>query len=372
VPVRFVLTEGAGQAEPALDSSDAQGMARTSWMLGGAPGRQSLSVNAEGVVNPTLVTAEAEPVAANTRITVVSEHLEGPVGGTLPEPLTIRVTDSSGVALADVPIGWTPGDDGSIVASESRTDSLGEARARWTLGPKSGPQRVYVQIGNARAVPRFTVQASAVAGAPAGLTLVNGTKYEGSVGNVLRPLPELRVVDRAGNPVTGVEVTLLPTTGTLSDSIPMTDSTGRVRVSWTLGRNAGTHRMTARVNGVGRPVEISARVRAAGPANLTFVTPKPGTASRAIQSLDVDLTDAYGNPVADQPVVFSTKVGSVSPGRVMTDTHGRAHTRWTPGTKAGQRTLLAAVKGTDARASFVLEAPAVPVPLKSVVAKKKR
>jgi len=367
--VRFVLEEGTGRVEPAADSSDAQGIARAVWTLGGAPGRQSLSVNAEGVASPTLVTAEAEPVAANTRIAVVSEHLEGPAGGALPEPFAVRVTDSSGVALADVPVAWTAGDNGSIVANESRTDSLGEARALWTLGPKSGSQRAYVQIGNARAMPRFMVEASALAGAPAGLALVNGKKSEGLVGAVLKPLPELRVVDRAGNPVPGVALTILPTSGTVTDSTPATDSTGRVRVAWTLGRNAGLQRMTARVEGVPRPVEISARARAAGPANLAFVTPKPGTANRAIQSLDVDLTDAYGNAVADQPVVFSTKFGNASPGRVMTDAHGRAHTRWTPGTKVGQRTLLAAVKGTDARASFVLEAPIAAAPLKAATVK---
>jgi hypothetical protein len=370
VPVRFVLEEGAGRVEPVADSSDVQGIARAAWTLGGAPGRQSLSVIAEGVASPTLVTAEAEPVAANTRIAVVSEQLEGPAGGSLPEPFAVRVTDSSGVALADVPVAWTAGDNGSIVANESRTDSLGEARARWTLGPKSGSQRAYVQVGNARAMPRFMVEASAQAGAPAGLALVNGKKSEGLVGAVLKPLPELRVVDRAGNPVPGVALTILPSSGTVTDSTPATDSTGRVRVAWTLGRNAGLQRMTARVESVPRPVEISARARAAGPANLTFVTPKPGTASRAIQSLDVDLTDAYGNPVADQPVVFSTKFGNVSPGRVMTDAHGRAHTRWTPGTKVGQRTLLAAVKGTDARASFVLEAPIAVAPLKAATVKK--
>jgi adhesin/invasin len=364
VPVRFVLDEGAGHVEPAVDSSDAQGIARVSWTLGGAPGRQSLSVNADGVLSPKLVTAEAEPVAANTRIAAVSEHLEGPAGGALTDPVAVRVTDSSGVALADVPVAWTAGDDGSIVASESRTDSLGEARARWTLGPKSGTQRAYVQVGNVRAMPRFMVEASALAGAPVGLSLVNGKKYEGSVGTVLKPLPELRVVDRAGNPVPGVAITLLPASGTVTDSAPATDSTGRVRVSWTLGRSVGPQRMTARVEGVARPVEISARSRAAGPANLTFVTPKAGTANQAIQSLDVDLTDAYGNPVADQPVVFSSKFGNVNPGRVMTDARGRAHTRWTPGTKVGQRTLLAAVKGTDARASFVLEAPVAAAPVK--------
>ncbi|HEX2609829.1 MAG TPA: Ig-like domain-containing protein, partial [Gemmatimonadales bacterium] len=44
VPVRFALEEGAGRTEPQADSSDAQGIARASWTLGGFPGRQTLSV----------------------------------------------------------------------------------------------------------------------------------------------------------------------------------------------------------------------------------------------------------------------------------------------------------------------------------------
>jgi hypothetical protein len=195
-------------------------------------------------------------------------------------------------------------------------------------------------------------------------------KHEGSVGKVLRPLVEIRVLDRAGNEVAGVPITLLPASGTVGDSVLPTDSTGRVRVSWTLGRTAGVQHLTVKVEGIDRPLEITARARAAGPANLAFVTPKPGTEKRAIQSLDVDLTDAYGNPVADQPVVFSTKFGSVSPARVMTDAHGRAHTRWTPASKIGKRTLLAVVKGTDARATFVLEAPPTAISAKPVASKK--
>jgi hypothetical protein len=360
VPVRFVLEEGAGKAEPQADSSDAQGIARASWTLGGFPGRQSLSVTAEGVATPTVVTAEAEPVAANTRVTVVSEHLQGPAGVALSEPVAVRVTDTSGVALVDVPVAWSAGDEGSVVASESRTDSLGEARARWTLGPRSGTQRAYVQVGSARTVPRFAVSASALAGQAAKASILGTAKYEGSVGKVLRPLVEIQVLDRAGNQVPGVPVTLLPASGTVADSILTTDSTGRVRLPWTLGRTAGVEHLTVKVEGIDRPIEITARARAAGPANLAFVTPKPGSEKRAIQSLDVDLTDAYGNPVADQPVVFSTKFGNVTPARVMSDAKGRSHTRWTPASKVGKRTLVAAVKGTDARATYVLEPPAPP------------
>jgi hypothetical protein len=90
-----------------------------------------------------------------------------------------------------------------------------------------------------------------------------------------------------------------------------------------------------------------------------------------VQSLDVDLTDGYGNPVADQPVVFATKSGSVNPARVMTDAHGRAHTRWPPASKEGRRTLVAAVKGSEARATFLLEPPEVVTKAKVVVPTKK-
>jgi hypothetical protein len=189
---------------------------------------------------------------------------------------------------------------------------------------------------------------------------------------VLRPPVEIRVFDKAKNPVPGAAITLLPASGEVAESTVTTDSTGRVLVAWTLGRKAGLNRMTAKVEGVERALEMVARARPASPANLAFVAPKAGTEKRAIQSLDVDLTDAYGNPIADQPVVFSTKFGSISPARVMTDSKGRAHTRWTPASKVGKRTLLASVKGTEARATFVLEPPPPPpAPVKKEIPAKK-
>jgi hypothetical protein len=372
VPVRFVVEDGAGRADPQIGSSDSRGIVRSSWTLGSAAGVQSLSISVEGVASPTIVSAEAEPVAANTRLAVVSEQLEGPASGTLPDAVVVRVTDSSGVALAGVPVAWSAEDGGSVVAGEPRTDSLGETRARWTLGPKSGAQRAYVQVGSARVVPRFGVRATALAGRANTASLVGTAKREGSVGKVLKPPVEIRVFDKEKNPVPGVAITLLPASGEVAESIVTTDSTGRVLVAWTLGRKAGLNRMTAKVEGVERALEMVARARPASPANLAFVAPKAGTEKRAIQSLDVDLTDAYGNPIADQPVVFSTKFGSVSPARVMTDSKGRAHTRWTPASKVGKRTLLASVKSTEARATFVLEPPLPPpAPVKKEIPAKK-
>jgi hypothetical protein len=212
-----------------------------------------------------------------------------------------------------------------------------------------------------------------VAGAPSKAAVVGTVKYEGTVGQPLRPAIEVKVLDLAENEVSGVQLSLEPQAGSVSDSMVTTDATGRAKLPWTLGHSIGVQRLKVRVEGIDRPLEVTARARAAGPANLAFVTPKPGTATRAVQSLDVDLTDAYGNPVADQPVAFTTKFGSVSPARVMTDAHGRAHTRWTPASKAGRRTLVAAVKGSEARATFVLEPPeAAPKPKSVVPARKEK
>jgi adhesin/invasin len=197
------------------------------------------------------------------------------------------------------------------------------------------------------------VTARALPGAAAKASVL-GVKYEGTVGQLPQQAVDIKVVDRTGNAVPDVPLTLEPQTGSVSDSVVTTDSTGRAKLPWTMGHTVGAQHLRVRIEGIDKPIEISARARAGGAANLAFVTPKPGTAARAVQSLDVDLTDAYGNAVADQPVVFSTKSGNVSPARVMTDARGRAHTRWTPGSKTGERTLLAVVKGTEARASFVL------------------
>ena len=95
-------------------------------------------------------------------------------------------------------------------------------------------------------------------------------------------------------------------------------------------------------------------------ANLGFVSlPASSAAGRALaKPVEVELTDPYGNPVADQPILFATKQGTVAPARVMTDARGRARTRWTLGAKPGDQTLAAAVSGTRVRTSGTVRAVA--------------
>ena len=358
VVAAFSSAAPGAAAEPPLDTSDARGMVRTSWRLGELPGRQQLVIEVTGVSAAPSVSAEADPVSANAQVEIVTAQLAGAVGDTLSEPVLVRVTDSLGRALADLPVSWTPMDGGSLAAHAPRTDSLGEARATWRLGPKSGRQRARVQVGNARTMPPAVVTAAAKAGKAAAVRAVAGDRQTGSVGRSLAQPLVLRVSDRQGNPVAGARLRLLPAAGRPADSVLTTDSTGRAKTVWTLGRTAGLQRMTVRLEGDTADTELTAVARAGKPEKLAFVNPpETGGAGRALpKPLVVRVTDAEGNPLAGQTIIFKATSGSVVPARGLTDAEGRASVRWTLGPKAKRPELGATVAGTKVTRSLAISA----------------
>ncbi|MGH7528598.1 MAG: invasin domain 3-containing protein, partial [Gemmatimonadales bacterium] len=357
VEVQFLDRGDFGAAEPAVDTSDARGMVQTAWTLGGLPGRQHLAIAVEGVSVSPVLTAEADPVAANTRVALVNEELTGTVGDTVKEPIVVRVTDSTGAALADVPVAWTAAGGGSVIPLGARTDSVGEARARWKLGPKAGRQRLRVQVGNARTVPLFSAGATAEPGAAITAAVRSGDGQSGPVGAQLAQPIVVRALDQLGNPVPGASIALTLGAGSVPDSSPRTDSTGQARVRWTLGRVAGRQELSVRLEGSKSGLEVSARGQPLRPANIAFVSaPTAATAGRPLaKPLAVEVTDAYGNAIPNLTVAFRAASGSVARARVVTDGRGRAETRWTAGRKAGEQSLVAEVIGTAVRTTLTLD-----------------
>ena len=361
VAVRFGVTDTAGQVEQEVDTSDAEGLVRTSWTLGPHPGRQRLTlVVIDRPSVGTSVAADADPLPENTRATAVDAPRSAVVGEALAEPVAVRVTDTTGSPLADVLIAWTADGGGTITGEGPRTDSLGEARARWTLGPRAGAQRAWAQVGAGRAIPRVALEATATPGAPAALTAVRATVLRGVAGQPILPAPDLRVTDRAGNPVPGIPVSLRPASGSVRERSTVTDSTGRISVAWTLGPAVGQQRLTASAAGVERGLEVVAQVRA-GPAGKVALGSLPATAlggeplPRPVEAI---VTDAHGNPVAGALVTFTGKGGKVSPSRTRTDDAGRAATRWTLGPTGGEQRIEVTVKDAGIRASGTVRATA--------------
>ncbi|HVE78511.1 MAG TPA: Ig-like domain-containing protein [Gemmatimonadaceae bacterium] len=355
--VRFRPAENLGTLAPAAVYTDAEGRARATWTLSDRPGRQTALAAVDRVDSALAIVAEADPVPGNTRAAALEERLSGPIGDTLAAAAGVRLTDSTGRPLADVPVTWTAQDGGSVAAAAARTDSLGELRVRWTLGPRAGTQRLRALIGSGRNVPPFVLSATATAGVAHGLAVAAGDDQRAAAGTRLKNKVVIRVTDAAGNPAAGAAVVLAPSAGSLPDSVVNTDAAGIAAVTWTLGRTAGPQTLQAKVEGVAKGVEVSATAVAGAPANIEFVdAPADAATGKTLKGLQVAVTDVHGNPVPDAPVTFTAKAGTTSPARVVTDGKGRARTNWTLAPKAGEQQLAAAVRGTDVRTSLAIAA----------------
>lgn len=349
--VTYRAQDPDGSAEPAQAVTDGTGRARAAWTLSPRPGRQWLSVSVDGLDTVLTVGAEADPVPRNTKVEQAGPPLSGRVSTKLNDPVVIRVADSAGAAVVDVPVAWSLLDDGTVEPLGDRTDSLGEAHARWTLGHKAGVQRVRAQVGNPRTMPPFVISATAAAGAPGSLRVVAGNNQRAPAGKAVPKDIVLAATDQFGNPVSGLVVRAKPSDGSVSDSVLSTDSTGAARLGWTLGRRAGPQQLELRAAGVDSAVVVMARASVLGPANLAFQNAPAAAPPGRPVAMTVLVTDAYGNPVPDAPVSYTVASGTISPARVMTDDAGRAATRWTPSAAPVEQVLTAVVRGTTVRAT---------------------
>jgi hypothetical protein len=266
--VKFRRADVNSTADVAQAQTDAEGRARCTWKLGDLAGRQRLAASADGVDSVVTVEAEAEPVSANTRTAALADSQAAKIATALAVPVGVRITDTTGRVMGDLAVRWLALDGGSITATTPRTDSLGEARATWVLGPHAGPQHVRALIGDGRTVRPAVLHAIALAGSPAAIGVVSGDAQHGTPNAATSKPIVLRVTDAAGNPVRGISVSLVPKhgAGTLPDSTPVTDSLGLVHTQWTLGATVGPQHVMARVDGVPKTVEVTATAASVTPA----------------------------------------------------------------------------------------------------------
>ena len=367
--VEFRLSENQGKVQPVSVRTDADGRARAVWTLGSYPGRQTLFASVENVDSALAIVAEAEPVAEDTRVVPLAGTVVGRAGEILAEEVGIRVTDSSGRVLSDIPVRWTVVDGGTVEALSIRTDSLGLARAKWTLGAKTGTQRIRAHVGNgpgSRSIVPVTISASALAGAPTALIVESGDSQKGTAGERLRKPIVVKVIDANGSGVSDAALDLSPSSGVASDSVIRTDSLGRARINWTMGRSAGAHSLAVHVEGVKKVLKITAEARAAGAANLSFDDvirhAKANRSAERTKRLYAVVTDLYGNPVPDAKVSFTASSGTVNPKRAVSDAKGRAELTWKIGIKPGEQVLSGRVSATDVKGDYRIEiaAPAAP------------
>lgn len=279
-----------------------------------------------------------------------------PVGS----PPSVRVVDDRGRGLSNVAVTFavTSG-GGTVVGGAATTNAEGVASAgSWILGPVAGPNTLTATVA---ALPPVQFTATGTAGAPSTVTRVSGDMQTGTVGATLPQPLVVRVADAHGNPTPGVVVTFTVTSGggAVTTASAATDAQGLASTTQVLGRQPGSHVVTATATGL-PPVGFTATAQAGPPAAITKVAgdnQQARTGSAVPVPPAVVVTDANGNPVPGVTVTFAVASGggSVTGAVATTGADGRATVgSWTLGA-VGTNTLTASA-GTAGTVTFTATA----------------
>jgi hypothetical protein len=192
-------------------------------------------------------------------------------------------------------------------------------------------------------------------GAAAAIAVVRGDAQAGTVGSPLADSIVVQVTDEGGRPVAGLPVEFaVPAGGSGGEVIPETARTGgdgHAGAEWVLGERAGSQLVDARVVGANQiAVRFTASARAAAAHAIAALSgdEQSGPVGTVLpDSLVVQVTDEFGNPVSGAPVEWSAEPGSITPRTVETDADGRAAACRVLGTTAGAQTAAASAAQLD-------------------------
>jgi alpha-tubulin suppressor-like RCC1 family protein len=337
VTVTFAAPAGSGTPSPATVTTNAQGIARTGWVLGAVPGPMSLTANALNA-NPAVASAIAtqdflELVSGGDQVRSVGVALAGPIA--------VRLRSQAGDSLVnEVVIFSAATGSGAVTTDSVLTDLSGIARTTWTLGATAGVQTLTISGGVANPV---TVRATARQ--PDSLAIVSGNAQVAQAGKTLAEDIVVRVNEKSsGRVVPGATVTFTVSAanGSVSETSGITDANGLARTRWTLGATTGAKSLTV---SVGSPAVTRTVTATATIERLEVVSGGNQIGRRdslLAQPIVVRVVNLAGAPVSNVMVRFKPAVGNgiVLPDSVATDGEGVARTAWTLGNVGGTQSLV--------------------------------
>jgi VCBS repeat-containing protein len=309
--VVFAIDAGGGSVDPTSMRTGGDGLASTSWTLGGAAGQQRVTATVQGDGVPAglvaTFTASATSGAGALLEIASGDNQTAAVRSALPESLVVRVTDAEHNPVAGVPVEWSVGGGGTITPASGLSDADGLVAAEWVLGGTAGPQTAQAA---AAGITPVTFSSTAEPANPTALVVVSGDGQGGAIGAVLPEPLVVRLEDDNGNGVGGKPITFVVSGGggSVEPSNTVTDPNGLAKTVWTLGSTVGQKTVTAISSGL-PPVSFTAMVGASAATRLAFVRPPQNTAAGAAltPSVQVAIQDAGGNTVttATDPVTVA-------------------------------------------------------------------
>ncbi len=226
--------------------------------------------------------------------------------GSTANTLRARVTDAFGNALAGQTVSVLA-DNGATVASTVTTEPDGTVEISVT-SQTAGTSAVTASINNSTLSQNVTFIADVRTAKIADLVVIKDDSVaDGAMANMLRA----RVTDAFGNALAGQTVSVLAGNGATTAPTVTTQPDGTVEISVT-SQTAGTSAVTASINNSSqsRNVTFIADVSTAKIADLVVIKDDSVADGAMANTLQVKVTDAFGNTLAGQTVSVTAGNGA--------------------------------------------------------------
>ncbi|EMS1164318.1 Ig-like domain-containing protein [Escherichia coli] len=262
--------------------------------------------------------------------------------GSTANTLRVRVTDAFGNALDGQTVSVTAG-NGATVAPTVITEPDGTVEISVT-SQTAGISTVTATINSSSQSQNVTFIADVRTAQIADLVVIkDGSVADGSTANTLRA----RVTDAFGNALAGQTVSVLADNGATVSPAVTTEPDGTVEISVT-SQTAGISTVTASINSSSqsRDVTFIADVRTAKIADLVVIKDGSVADGATANTLQVTVTDAFGNTLAGQTVSVLAGNGATVAPTVITEPDGTVEISITSQT-AGSSTVTATINSSS-------------------------
>ena len=262
--------------------------------------------------------------------------------GATANTLQVRVTDAFGNALAGQTVSVLA-DNGATVAPVVTTQPDGTVEISVT-SQTAGSSAVTVSINSSSQSRDVTFIADVRTAQIADLVVIkDGSVADGSTANMLR----VRVTDAFGNALGGQTVSVLADNGVTTAPTVITEPDGTVEISVS-SQMAGISTVTATINSSSQSQNVTfiADVRTAQIAMLEVTQDNAVADGAMANTLQVKVTDAFGNALSGQTVSVLAGNGATVAPTVITEPDGTAEIPVTSQT-AGVSAVTASINSSS-------------------------
>ncbi|EPD2322015.1 inverse autotransporter adhesin EaeX/Air [Escherichia coli] len=262
--------------------------------------------------------------------------------GAMANMLRARVTDAFGNTLAGQTVSVTAG-NGATVTPTVTTQPDGTVEISVT-SQTAGISTVTATINNSSLSRNVTFVADVRTAKIADLVVIkDGSVADGAMANML----QVKVTDANGNVLAGQTVSMMAGNGATVAPTVITEPDGTVEIPVT-SQTAGASAVTASINSsnASRNVTYVADVRTAKIADLVVIKDGSVADGAMANTLQVKVTDAFGNALGGQTVSVTAGNGATVAPTVITEPDGTAEISVTSQT-AGVSAVTASINNSS-------------------------